>query len=276
MFLRLYGFCGLLIAFFSSCQLADSPNDEGEQIKQNYVAKHEKGIREFLYCAQQRQLRGIVRGNIKHTQVVAGLAGGCAEVQFIHKDIADNCKDNKAEKQHTGREKLLDIFAVASGNNQINAHHYQHRVPKHRMNRHGDEVGVQNCGGNQHNSKSTDDAIESQKLIAKLSCFSGGDQSSCNRHIDGDGAELIGEDLESVVIIEFPPKQLLENLAADQNRGKYSNHDPVALGAMFFAYSEADYDASDNHNTKPQNMEPAEHTGANITVVNIAPSHIDE
>jgi hypothetical protein len=142
------------------------------------------------------------------------------------------------------------------------------------MYRHRDKVRVQNRSRDNHYGNSTDGSIESKELIANLSELFVRDKRCQDGNVYWNGAKLIRKNLKSIVAVKLKPKQLLENLAAYQYRRKNSYHNPIALMIMFFADGKGYYNASCNHNDKPQNVEPAEYTRANVAVIDIAPSHI--
>lgn len=256
-------------------QLGHAPDDHGEAVEEQEVADHEQGVGYLLHRAQKGELGGVVGGDIEHTEIIPGLAGGGVEVEMVHQDIAHDGQGDEAQKHDGGGDHLAEVLAVAAGDDEIDAHDHQDRVPQHGVEGHGDEVGVQHRRGDRHDRQTADDAEEGQESVAKLTGLFRGDERGGDGHVDGHRAELVGEDLEAVVAVELEPEELLEDLATDENDGEDPDHDAVVLGAVLAGYGQTQDDTGGDHNAKPKKMKPAEHTGADVAVVDVSPGPIE-
>ena len=256
-------------------QLGDSPDDEGEAVEEEQVADHEQGIGDGLHGAQKRKLGGVVGGDVEHTEVVAGLAGGGIQVEMVHQNIAHDGKGDEAEEHDGGGVHLLQALAVAAGDNEVHAHDHQDSMPEHGVEGHGDEVGVQHRRGLHHDRQTAYDAVESQKTVADLASLVPRHDRRGDGHVDGHRAELEGEELKAVVIVEGEPEELLEDLTANEDHREDRDRDAVGLTAVLTGYGQSHHHTGDEHDPQPQEMKPAEHTRAHVAVVDVAPGPVD-
>jgi hypothetical protein len=143
------------------------------------------------------------------------------------------------------------------------------------VDRHGDKISIQNGIGDEHNGKTSDNAVKGKKTVADIFDLVPRNDRGKYRYIDRYGTKLEGKDLEAVIAVKFKPEKLLEYFTSEQDQRKDPNHDTVCFGIVLSRYDQTDCNAGDNHDAYPKQMEPAVSTGTDITVVDVTPCPIN-
>ena len=142
------------------------------------------------------------------------------------------------------------------------------------MDGNGHEISIQHSGRHGHDGDAADDAKERQETVAHFPHLIAGYQRGKDGNVDRHTAELEGEDLPTVIPVEFKPEQLLEHFAQHQQRSEHTDHAALCLGVVLGAPNLADGHGHQHHQRQRKQMKPAKHAGAHITVIDTAPGPI--
>ena len=102
------------MGFDDSDKLADTPDKKRKQAEKHDIANKEKRIREILHNSEKGNLRGIIGGDVEHTEVISRLARRRIEIELINEVVSKHSNRYEEKEYYAGPHHFLYILSVTS------------------------------------------------------------------------------------------------------------------------------------------------------------------